>query len=147
MKLSRDSDGNHTFHRVNEGFAPLESLCMVLSSLDIDSSNYSYRDLVKCAQTLVDYAAEATDETGYYVSVSFGDYDADNSTPDSSRHNPAPAYLRELIERSGLSQIKAAHRIGVKRRLMREYLRHDGDTDAPYTVQFALEQLADHSPK
>lgn len=67
------------------------------------------------------------------------------SIPDASQHNPAPAYLRGLIERAGLSQRAAARQIGVPERTMRQYLA-DRDastaTDAPYPVQFALECLA-----
>jgi hypothetical protein len=66
--------------------------------------------------------------------------------PDASRHDPRPEYLRALIERAGVSQRVAAGRLGIDERTMRYYLadpdspaRH---TPAPYTVQFALESLA-----
>lgn len=68
------------------------------------------------------------------------------TTPDSTLHNPDPAYLRGLIERAGLSQREAARRIGVSERMMRQYLAgRDTATAAvvPYPVQFALEHLAD----
>jgi transposase len=65
--------------------------------------------------------------------------------PDASQHNPAPEYLRALVERSGLSQRAAAQRIGVSERVMRYYLAAEGSDGwraAPYTVQYALEALA-----
>ncbi|SFA66549.1 helix-turn-helix domain-containing protein [Metapseudomonas otitidis] len=65
--------------------------------------------------------------------------------PDASNHNPDPRYLRELIERAGVSQRQAAELIGMSWEGFRRYLR---DVDAPgyrvadYRVQFALECLA-----
>lgn len=67
------------------------------------------------------------------------------TTPNAQTHNPDPAYLRELIERAGLSQREAARRIGIGERIMRAYLADPETTTsqcAPYPVQFALEQLA-----
>jgi transcriptional regulator with XRE-family HTH domain len=62
--------------------------------------------------------------------------------PSSEKHNPDPAYLRELIERAGLSQREAARRIGVSERMMRYYVSDDPDAPrAPYPVQYALEEL------
>jgi len=59
-------------------------------------------------------------------------------------YNPDPAYLRSLIENAGMSQREAARRIGIGERIMRSYLA-DRDvktaTDAPYPVQYALENL------
>lgn len=65
-------------------------------------------------------------------------------TPDSSKHNPGPDYLRALLERAGVSQREAARRIGISERMMRYYLAPpDADhRPAPYAVQFALEALA-----
>lgn len=66
-------------------------------------------------------------------------------TPDISQYNPDPIYLRELIEKAGLSQRKTAHRLGVSERMMRYYLvstDHPNYRPAPYLVQFALECLA-----
>ncbi len=60
--------------------------------------------------------------------------------PNSGRHNPDPAYLRELLERAGLSQREAARRIGISERVMRYYLA--GEREAPYPVQYALESLS-----
>jgi transcriptional regulator with XRE-family HTH domain len=52
-------------------------------------------------------------------------------------------YLRELIERSGLSQRECARRIGVGERTMREHLAIQGKiAPAPYAIQFCLECLA-----
>lgn len=59
--------------------------------------------------------------------------------PDSENHNPAPEYLRGLVDSAGLSQRAAAHRIGVSERVMRYYLA--GEREAPYPVQFTLECL------
>ena len=62
--------------------------------------------------------------------------------PSAAKHNPDPAYLRELIDLDGLSQREAARRIGVSDRMMRYYLSDDPDaTRAPYPVQYALENL------
>jgi hypothetical protein len=63
--------------------------------------------------------------------------------PDASKHNPDPAYLRELVARSGLSQRQCAFRLGISERSMRFYLATSGRQDAaPYLVQFGLECLA-----
>lgn len=66
--------------------------------------------------------------------------------PDAKNYNPGPAYLRELINKAGLSQRKAAETIGISDRSMRMYLA-DRTTKtaqkAPYPVQFALECLAE----
>ena len=59
--------------------------------------------------------------------------------PNASKLNPDPAYLRELLERAGLSQREAARRIGISERVMRYYL--SGEREAPYPVQYALESL------
>lgn len=59
--------------------------------------------------------------------------------PTATKHNPDPAYLRELLERAGLSQREAARRIGISERVMRYYL--SGEREAPYPVQYALENL------
>jgi len=68
------------------------------------------------------------------------------SKPDASSHDPAPDYLRSLIEAAGLSQREAAKRIGIIERQMRYYLAEPGATarsaEAPYPVQYALEALA-----
>lgn len=65
--------------------------------------------------------------------------------PDACRHNPGPAYLRGLVERSGLSQRKIAQRLGITDRMLRYYLAEEGSNGhrtAPYLVQYALEGLA-----
>ncbi len=65
-------------------------------------------------------------------------------TPDATRHNPDPAYLRGLLLAAGVSQREAARRIGVSERMMRYYLA-DAAADhrpAPYVVQYALESLS-----
>lgn len=67
--------------------------------------------------------------------------------PDSTKHNPDPAYLRQLLSDAGLSQRKAAHTIGIAERMMRYYLvdpELETYRPAPYLVQFALECLANN---
>lgn len=65
-------------------------------------------------------------------------------TPDATKHNPDPAYLRGLLLKARLSQREAARRIGVSERMMRYYLADEAadHRSAPYLVQYALEQLA-----
>ncbi len=65
--------------------------------------------------------------------------------PNAADHNPDPAYMRSLVEASGLSQVKAAQQIGVTDRTMRAWLA--GDQSFPYTAQYAMEQLAGVIPK
>lgn len=65
--------------------------------------------------------------------------------PDSSNHNPAPRYLRGLLEQAGLTQRQAAQLLGISDRVMRYYLSDEASDSyraAPYPVQFALECLA-----
>lgn len=62
--------------------------------------------------------------------------------PAASKHNPDPAYLRDLLARAGLSQREAARRVGISDRMMRYYLSDDPAAPrAPYAVQYALENL------
>ncbi len=66
-------------------------------------------------------------------------------TPDATRHDPSPTYLRALIARSGMSQRRAAILIGIDPRALRYYLQpedHPSRRVAPYPVQYALERLA-----
>lgn len=65
-------------------------------------------------------------------------------TPDATRHNPDPAYLRGLLLAAGVSQREAARRIGVSERMMRYYLADESadHRPAPYVVQYALESLS-----
>jgi len=66
--------------------------------------------------------------------------------PDASRHNPDPRYLRGLLEQAGVTQRQAAQLLGISDRVMRYYLSDEASESyraAPYTVQFALECLAD----
>lgn len=62
--------------------------------------------------------------------------------PDAELHNPDPAYLRELIRQTGLSNTAVAERLGVTRRMLLHYLTPGGKYPAPYKVQYMLEQLA-----
>lgn len=68
--------------------------------------------------------------------------------PDASRHNPDPRYLRGLVDQAGISQRRAAELLGMTWEGFRNYLRdepHKLYRVAPYTVQFALECLAEHA--
>jgi len=61
---------------------------------------------------------------------------------------PNPDYLKSLIEKSGISQRKAAKCIGISERVMRQYLANRSAAtaiEAPYPVQFCLENLAEES--
>lgn len=63
-------------------------------------------------------------------------------TPDATRYNPDPGYLRDLIAKSGLSQLAAARRIGVEGRTLRYWLADPQRQKPPYSAVFALECLA-----
>ncbi len=63
-------------------------------------------------------------------------------TPNATTHNPAPRYLRGLLERAGVTQAQAASAIGITERALRNYISESSDRPAPYVVQFALECLA-----
>ena len=63
--------------------------------------------------------------------------------PQSDKRNADPDYLRSLVKRAGISQRAAARAIGISPRSMRHYL--SGERTAPYTVQFALESLAQNN--
>lgn len=65
--------------------------------------------------------------------------------PDATEHDPRPEYLRWLIDKAGLSQREAALIIGIDERALRRYLASRDARywqDAPYPVQYAIEQLA-----
>lgn len=59
--------------------------------------------------------------------------------PDPSTHNPAPAYVQQLLDRAGLAPDEAGPAIGVTERTVRSWLL--GERRMPYTAQFALESL------
>ena len=68
--------------------------------------------------------------------------------PDASLYNPDPEYLRGLLDKAGISQRKAAAALGMSDRALRYYLvatDHETYRKAPYTVQFALEALANEA--
>ena len=70
------------------------------------------------------------------------------SKPDASTLNPDPANLRELLSRAGISQRKAAQLLGLSAAGLQNYIRDPADPKyrpAPYTVQFALEALANEA--
>lgn len=64
------------------------------------------------------------------------------SRPDAVNHNPDEQYLRGLIEKSGLSQRECARRLGITSASLRHMLSDCSQRKAPYTVQYALEELA-----
>jgi predicted transcriptional regulator len=66
-------------------------------------------------------------------------YRSSSVKPDATKHNPDPEYIRGLVEASGLSQQAAAREIGISARVMRYYL--SGEREAPYPVQFCLQNL------
>ena len=74
-----------------------------------------------------------------------------NKRPNAEKnHNPDPAYLRELIKRTGLSQKSVAERLAISPRMLRYYLAEAGTDkhcDAPYLVQFGIECLVKEPPK
>ncbi len=68
--------------------------------------------------------------------------------PNASLHNPDPRYLRGLLDAAGITQRQGAQLIGISDRVIRYYLSDEASESyraAPYTVQFALECLAEHS--
>lgn len=68
--------------------------------------------------------------------------------PDFTKYNPDAVYLRDLLKQSGLSQRAAAAQIGLSAAGFQNYIRKPGDPkyrEAPYTVQFALEALANEA--
>lgn len=63
--------------------------------------------------------------------------------PDAAKYDPRPEYLRSLLRAAGMSQERAARQIRLSPRQLRYYLSTAPDhQDAPYVVQFALEELA-----
>ena len=47
--------------------------------------------------------------------------------PDACNHNPDPRYLRELIDKAGISQRKAAQLLGMSWTGFRNYLRDESE--------------------
>lgn len=71
--------------------------------------------------------------------------------PDASLYNPAPVYLRSLVDQVTVpelmyhgkpSQQKIAARLDVPERTFRDYISLKHPSQAPYILQFALEALA-----
>lgn len=60
-------------------------------------------------------------------------------TPNPSKFNDDPAYLRGLVERSQLAQVEMAARIGIDPRTFRRYVT--GETRYAYPVQFVVESV------
>ena len=61
-----------------------------------------------------------------------------SSLPDARLHNEDPAYIADLIEKTGLTHVKIAELLGVDARTVRRWPIRG----APYPVQYCLEQLA-----
>lgn len=61
--------------------------------------------------------------------------------PDAQKHNTDPAYVADLISRTGLSQRACAERVGVSHATLKKWVA--GTHDCPYTAQYALECLAE----
>ena len=57
--------------------------------------------------------------------------------PNAFRAKGEPAYLRGLLDRSGLSQAEVARALGIDARTFRRYLL--GEVRIPYLVEFAVE--------
>lgn len=64
---------------------------------------------------------------------------------DPALHNPAPDYLKALLAKAGISIRLSARLLAVNPRSMRNYL--SGRDPIPYSVQFALEYLAENPPR
>lgn len=62
--------------------------------------------------------------------------------PDAKEYNPDPDYLRDLVAVIGWTQAEIAGQIGVPVRTFRDYLSLKHPSQAPYSVQFAIECLA-----
>lgn len=62
--------------------------------------------------------------------------------PNSKYKNSDTEYLRELIDKIGLSQRATARLIGVNESTLRSYLNPNHDSICPYPVQYCLEVLA-----
>ena len=60
--------------------------------------------------------------------------------PDATFRRADAGYIRKLIEDAGLSQRKAAAKLGISDRLMRHYAADQ--RQMPYALQFCLEVLA-----
>lgn len=77
--------------------------------------------------------------------------------PNADTYNPDPEYLRQLIDKvrdqdlmhdGAPSQQKIARRLGIPPRTFRQYLTAQAShKDAPYSVQFCLEALAQSGGK
>ena len=63
--------------------------------------------------------------------------------PDATKHNSDPDYLRPLFEKTGMGTRRVSEALGIGNRDFRHYLA--GTRTCPYTVQFALECLAEDS--
>ena len=67
--------------------------------------------------------------------------------PGVDRYVGTAEHLRDLIEGAGISQQEAARRLGINSKRMREYCSLHTRRAYPYTVQYAVEQLAYHITK
>lgn len=60
--------------------------------------------------------------------------------PDAHKHNTAPAYVADVIRRTGLSQRACADRVGVTHATLKYWIA--GTHVWSYTAQYTLECLA-----
>ena len=63
--------------------------------------------------------------------------------PDATKYNSDPGYLRSLFDKTGMGTRSVSEILGIGNRDFRHYLA--GTKSCPYTVQFALECLAEDS--
>lgn len=64
---------------------------------------------------------------------------------DPALYNDHPGYLRGLLEKAGIGPSLAARFLLIDSRIFRHML--NGKQKVPYSVQFALEWLAENPPK
>jgi len=65
--------------------------------------------------------------------------------PDPEQLQTDPKYIRELLNRGGLTQVEAAAALGVSERTVRNWA--NGESRWPYTAQYTLERLVDKLDK
>ena len=73
--------------------------------------------------------------------------------PNSAKHNPDPAHIRQLIEATGLDPVfsycleAVGDRLGISYRTLWRYVSEDSGIECPYSVQYCLESLKRKQPK
>ncbi|MBB76614.1 MAG: hypothetical protein CMJ75_19075 [Planctomycetaceae bacterium] len=67
---------------------------------------------------------------------------AEDAYPNPDDYNPDPAYMINLRERAGLTQVQLAQRLRLSRRVIQYYEGADSThRNAPFAYQLALESL------